>query len=64
LAIAGSGTYALLGIHATPPLPHATVHLIREQVAVSDAKARRELGYVGKVTREEGLQGLRGSAPS
>lgn len=59
LSIAGSGLYSTLGIHRTPPLPHATVHLIGEEVTVLDAKARRELGYLGKVSREEGLQELR-----
>ncbi|MEO7092733.1 MAG: NAD-dependent epimerase/dehydratase family protein [Polyangiales bacterium] len=62
LALAGSGIYAALGIHRTPPMPHATVHLIGEEVTVVDAKARRELGYVGKVTQEEGLRELLTSA--
>jgi len=32
------------------------VRLIGEEVTVSDAKARRELGYQGRMTREEGLR--------
>ncbi len=38
-----------------PPLSRTAVVLIGEQVTVNDAKARRELGYQGLVTREAGL---------
>ena len=33
-----------------------TFHLIGEEVTVIDARARRELGYLGEVTREQGLR--------
>ena len=38
------------------------VHLFGEPVTVNDAKARRELGYVGRVTREQGMASLKASA--
>lgn len=43
-----------------PPITRLAVRLIGEEVTVSDAKARRELGYVGHVSRERGLAELRG----
>jgi nucleoside-diphosphate-sugar epimerase len=42
-------------INGSPPLSRTAVILIGEQVTVNDAKARRELGYSGLVTREAGL---------
>jgi nucleoside-diphosphate-sugar epimerase len=49
----------LAGIEAgEPPVTRMAVHLFGEPVTVRDAKARRELGYAGKVTREQGLASL------
>lgn len=33
--------------------------LLGQQITVSDAKARRDLGYVGHVTREMGYQSIK-----
>lgn len=41
-----------------PRLPYTAFHLIGEEVTVNDARARRELGYVGEVTRADGLREL------
>jgi len=41
-----------------PRLPYTAFLLIGEEVTVSDARARRELGYVGEVARAEGLREL------
>lgn len=41
--------------NSRPPITRTAVCLIGESVTVNDAKARRELGYVGKVSIEEGL---------
>lgn len=50
----------LMGIEAgEPPATRMAVHLFGEPVTVNDAKARRELGYVGRVSREQGLASLR-----
>jgi nucleoside-diphosphate-sugar epimerase len=51
----------LAGIHGEPPVTRMAVHLFGEPVTVNDAKARRELGYTGKVTREQGYASLRSS---
>ena len=60
LALAGDRLWTLLRRWESPPmLPHSVFHLIGEEVTVNDAKARRELGYVGAVTREEGLREMR-----
>jgi nucleoside-diphosphate-sugar epimerase len=48
-------TARLLGL-GRPSLPYMTFHLIGEEVTVTDARARRELGYLGEVTREQGLR--------
>jgi nucleoside-diphosphate-sugar epimerase len=47
-----------VGIHSEPPVTRMAVHLFGEPVTVSDARARRELGYRGRVTREQGLASL------
>jgi len=41
-----------------PTLPWMTFHLIGEEVTVTDARARRELGYLGEMTRERGLRDM------
>ncbi|MGH8441408.1 MAG: NAD-dependent epimerase/dehydratase family protein [Nevskiaceae bacterium] len=50
----------LIGVEAgEPPVTRMAVHLFGEPVTVNDARARRELGYVGKVTREQGYASLK-----
>lgn len=44
----------------TPPLTKTALALIGGEVTVVDAKARRELGYTGAMTREQGLAEIRG----
>jgi nucleoside-diphosphate-sugar epimerase len=53
------GLWSVLPLKGRPPLTRSIVKLIGEQVTVVDGKARRELGYEGKVTREQGLEELR-----
>ncbi len=53
------GVWRLFGLRGAPPVTRTAVRLIGEQVTVNDAKARRELGYHGSVTREEGLAEMR-----
>ncbi len=48
-------------LRGSPPLTRLAVLLMGEEVTVNDAKARRELGYVGHVSREEGMAALRAS---
>jgi nucleoside-diphosphate-sugar epimerase len=50
---------ALTGWMRRPPITRTAIALVGVEVTVDDAKARRELGYVGKVTREAGLAEMR-----
>lgn len=59
VAIVSDFAWKLLRLKGQPPLPHATFHLIGEEVTVNDARARRELGYVGETTRAAGLAAMR-----
>ena len=47
---------------AGPPLTRTAVNLFFREVTVSDAKARRELGYAPVMSIEAGLRELQGSA--
>lgn len=59
LATVSEGLWDLLGLRSAPPATRVAVRLFGEPVTVRDDKARRELGYVGKVSREQGLATLR-----
>lgn len=48
-----------LPLRGAPPLSRLPVVLGGQAVTISDAKARRELGYTGHVTRDEGLAAMR-----
>ncbi|MEJ7601327.1 MAG: NAD-dependent epimerase/dehydratase family protein [Kofleriaceae bacterium] len=43
-----------------PPVTRTAIALIAHEVTVNDTKARRELGYIGKTSREAGLAEMRG----
>lgn len=45
-----------------PPMSRTMVRLIGRRFTTSDARARAELGYVGRVTRAEGLKAYPGPA--
>ncbi|HUS24872.1 MAG TPA: NAD-dependent epimerase/dehydratase family protein [Candidatus Binatia bacterium] len=45
-------------LRGAPPATRMAIRLFGEPVTVRDDKARRELGYAGRVTREQGLAGL------
>ena len=55
-AYGADAAWRLLKLKGHPPLTHAAFHTIGEEVTVSDAKARRELGYAAQVSREQGLR--------
>ncbi|MES0874108.1 NAD-dependent epimerase/dehydratase family protein [Sinimarinibacterium thermocellulolyticum] len=59
LATVGEKLWELLRLKSAPPATRMAVRLIGEPVTVRDDKARRELGYVGRITREQGLSTLR-----
>ena len=53
------GVWALLRRPGDPPLSRSMVRMIGREFTTSDAAARHELGYIGKVSTEEGLQRYR-----
>ncbi|HEU5074437.1 MAG TPA: NAD-dependent epimerase/dehydratase family protein [Polyangiaceae bacterium] len=53
------GAWRGFGLAGEPPLTRTLVLLMGEEVTVSDAKARRELGYLGSMSRERGLAEMR-----
>ena len=55
LAALTEWTWILFRLPGIPPLRRPGFHIIGEPVILSDAKARRELGYTGHMTRERGL---------
>lgn len=59
LAHVSEWVWDTFGLKGTPPVTRMAVHLFGEPVTINDAKARRELGYVGMTTREQGLAGLK-----
>lgn len=48
-----------LPLPGAPPVSRLPVALGGQEVTISDAKARREIGYVGAVTREAGLAAMK-----
>ncbi|HSP76970.1 MAG TPA: NAD-dependent epimerase/dehydratase family protein [Myxococcaceae bacterium] len=60
LAAVAEAAWHLLSLKGEPPVHRSVLRLMGEEVTVQDAKARRELGYVGRMTREAGLAEMRG----
>lgn len=58
-ATAAEWIWDTFNLKGAPPASRMAIRLFGEPVTVIDAKARRELGYKGKVTREAGLAGLK-----
>jgi nucleoside-diphosphate-sugar epimerase len=58
------GLWAILQKNRDPPLSRSLVRMIGREFTVSDAAARRELGYVGKTSRAEGLRKYELAHPS
>jgi nucleoside-diphosphate-sugar epimerase len=52
------GAWRALPLGGHPPLTRSAVRLVGEEVTVDDTRARREIGYVGKVSVEAGLREL------
>jgi hypothetical protein len=53
--------WRMFRLAGAPPITRTAIRLAGEAVTVSDARARRDLGYRGEVTREAGLAELRAS---
>lgn len=62
-AVASEAVWRLLGKKSPPPASKVAVALMGQEVTIDDAKARRELGYVGKMTREAGYAELKAQPP-
>jgi len=60
LATVAETAWRVLPLGGEPPLHRSVLRLIGEEVTVNDAKARRELGYVGRMTHQAGLAEMRG----
>lgn len=60
LAATAETIWRLLRLSGRPPLTRMAVKIIGEEVTVSDARARRELGYREVIARDEGLRTLAG----
>ncbi len=58
----GELVWGTLGLPGQPPIERTTMNLMFEQMTVVDAKARRELGYQARMTRQAGMQELREEA--
>lgn len=56
LATVGDLAWGTLGLPGRPPLTRAELLLVGREVTVSDEKARTELGYEGRMTRDAGLR--------
>jgi nucleoside-diphosphate-sugar epimerase len=59
LAAIGEAAWRVLPLRGEPPLTRAALNLFFREVTVSDAKARRELGYRPVVGVDEGLAEMR-----
>lgn len=59
LATACEFAWEYLPLKGAPPLTRMAIALGTQEVTVSDALARRELGYVGRTTREAGLVAMK-----
>jgi hypothetical protein len=58
IAYAGESTFRALGLKSKPPLTRFTANIMSRDCILSDAKARREMGYAPPVTMERGLESL------
>ncbi|MDC0709853.1 NAD-dependent epimerase/dehydratase family protein [Stigmatella sp. ncwal1] len=63
MATVSEALWGFLRLPGHPPATRAEMLVVGQEVTVSDAKARRELGYTGRMTREEGLRELAQRAP-
>ncbi len=58
LAAVCEALWRALPLPGKPPVTRMVVYLFGEEVTVSDAKARRELGYRGRMSIDDGLKGM------
>ncbi len=58
IAAATEWSWENMRLRGTPPVTRVAINLMGQEVTVSDAKARRELGYEGRMSRRDGLAGI------
>jgi nucleoside-diphosphate-sugar epimerase len=61
LASTSEWVWRIFNRKGSPPLTRAIVRTLGEEITVNDTKARRELGYVGKTSRDAGLAAMAGN---
>lgn len=61
IAYVGETAFRAMGLSAKPPLTRFTANIMSHDCILTDAKARRELGYAAPVTHEQGLEALKRS---
>lgn len=59
VAILLETVWGLFRLPGKPPIRRSAIHIVAESITIHDAKARRELGYVGHMTAERGLAEMR-----
>jgi nucleoside-diphosphate-sugar epimerase len=59
LATLGEVVWGTFHLKGRPPLTRTELLVVGREVTVSDQKARQELGYEGRMTREEGLRQMK-----
>lgn len=62
LAVGVEAIWRRFHLRATPPITRMTVKLLGEQVTLDDSRARRELGYVRRVSFEDGIRDMQRAA--
>jgi nucleoside-diphosphate-sugar epimerase len=63
IADGGEWAWKTFKLNGAPPLTSSAIRLIGEEVTVNDGKARREIGYVGHVTIDAGLNEMELAKP-
>jgi nucleoside-diphosphate-sugar epimerase len=61
LAAMSEWVWDTFGLKGVPPVTRLAVYLFGSPVTVNDAKARRDLGYQGRMSREQGLASVSAS---
>ncbi|MEQ1754752.1 MAG: NAD-dependent epimerase/dehydratase family protein [Micropepsaceae bacterium] len=64
IAYVGETAYRALSISSKPPLTRFTANIMSRDCVLTDAKARREMGYAPKVSIDEGMKLLAASLKS
>jgi len=62
LANTSEFVWKLFGWTSRPPVPPVLLRLMAREFSVSDAKARKELGYQNVISFEEGIKTLKSTS--